>query len=94
MRNGMPLAGWPNDARRETWLVAADPDNFASILKSSSPVGAIVPLSKAAPELPEGVAPPAKRAKRAPEQNLLEASYALERAIGFDAKPGGGGSDG
>ncbi len=36
--------------------------------------------AKAAPELPEGVAPPAKRAKKPPEPNLLEAASERVRA--------------
>jgi aspartyl-tRNA(Asn)/glutamyl-tRNA(Gln) amidotransferase subunit A len=62
------------------------PMSLAGIPAISLPAGLAAPEG-GGPRLPVGfqIAAPAFA-----EQKLLEASYALERAIGFDAKPGGG----
>ncbi len=64
------------------------PMSLAGIPAISLPAGLAAPEG-GGPQLPVGfqIAAPAFA-----EQKLLEASFALEQAIGFDAKPGGGGA--
>ena len=65
------------------------PMSLAGIPAISIPAGLAEPEG-GGPELPVGfqIAAPAFA-----EQSLLEASFALEQAIGFDASPGGGAAD-
>jgi aspartyl-tRNA(Asn)/glutamyl-tRNA(Gln) amidotransferase subunit A len=74
-----PLAMYMND-------FFTVPMSLAGIPAISIPAGTAEPAG-GGPQLPVGfqIAAPAFA-----EQKLLEASYALEQAIGFDAKPGGG----
>ncbi len=66
------------------------PMSLAGIPAISIPAGLAAPAG-GGPELPVGlqIAAPAFA-----EQGLLEAAHALEGAIGFAARPGGGGGDG
>ncbi len=75
-----PLAMYMND-------FFTVPMSLAGIPAISIPAGLAEPEG-GGPQLPVGfqIAAPAFA-----EQRLLEAAYALEQAIGFDAKPGGGG---
>ncbi len=76
---GDPLAMYLND-------FFTVPMSLAGIPAISLPAGLAEPAS-GGPRLPVGfqIAAPAFA-----EQELLEAAYALERAVGFDARPGGG----
>jgi aspartyl-tRNA(Asn)/glutamyl-tRNA(Gln) amidotransferase subunit A len=78
-KTGDPLAMYMND-------FFTVPISLAGIPAISIPAGLAEPGS-GGPELPVGfqIAAPAFA-----EQRLLEAAHALERAIGFDARPGGG----
>jgi aspartyl-tRNA(Asn)/glutamyl-tRNA(Gln) amidotransferase subunit A len=78
-KTGDPLAMYLND-------FFTVPMSLAGIPAISIPAGLAEPAGSG-PRLPVGfqIAAPAFG-----EQKLLEASYALERAIGFEARPGGG----
>jgi aspartyl-tRNA(Asn)/glutamyl-tRNA(Gln) amidotransferase subunit A len=78
-KTGDPLAMYMND-------FFTVPMSLAGIPAISIPAGLAEPGS-GGPELPVGfqIAAPAFA-----EQRLLDAAHALEQAIGFDAKPGGG----
>ncbi len=78
-----PLAMYMND-------FFTVPMSLAGIPAISIPAGLAAP-DGGGPELPVGfqIAAPAFA-----EQRLLDAAHALERAIGFDARPGRGGGDG
>jgi aspartyl-tRNA(Asn)/glutamyl-tRNA(Gln) amidotransferase subunit A len=79
-KTGDPLAMYLND-------FFTVPMSLAGIPAISIPAGLAEP-SGGGPQLPVGfqIAAPAFA-----EQSLLEAAYALEQAVGFDAKPGGAG---
>jgi aspartyl-tRNA(Asn)/glutamyl-tRNA(Gln) amidotransferase subunit A len=82
-KTGDPLAMYMND-------FFTVPMSLAGVPAISIPAGLAEP-EEGGPRLPVGfqIVAPAFA-----EQRLLEAAHALEGAIGFDARPEGGGGDG